>query len=83
MQAFLCKRMLLLEMDFVSPIFQFLFFPLFILGYSFSTRRFKLVIGIAGSFVFLFLGKPSVYIVNGRAGSICLWRCLHVKQMAC
>lgn len=44
-------------MDFVSPIFQFLFFPLFILGYSFSTRRFKLVIGIAGSFVFYSWGN--------------------------
>jgi alginate O-acetyltransferase complex protein AlgI len=39
-------------MSFVSPIFLFLFLPLFFLIYYFAPGRVKLVVGIFGSLVF-------------------------------
>ena len=44
-------------MDFVSPLFLFLFLPLFMLVYSLPLGWFKLIIGIAGSLLFYSWGN--------------------------
>jgi len=55
-----------LVMDLISPIFLFLFLPIFILIYSLPWQRFKLAIGIAGSLVFYAWGNPQyVFLMIG------------------
>ncbi len=45
------------NLDFASPIFLFLFFPLFILVYRLAGQRGKLVSGILGSLLFYAWGN--------------------------
>lgn len=53
-------------MDFISPVFLFLFLPIFILIYSLPWQKFKLVLGVVGSLIFYAWGDSQyVFLMVG------------------